>query len=122
MNDFEQYHKNLKFEHEMINRRLTWLLTSQTFLFAALAVSNEVPLGLKLAIPKLEIAISMFIWIAVVMSLTAKVILWKDYNRGKIYTRKVPFGVRNWITWTAFVPDFFMPLAFAAAWLLLIFC
>ena len=37
MDKQEKYEQRLQFEHELINRRLTWLLTSQRILFAALA-------------------------------------------------------------------------------------
>lgn len=34
----DKYFKRLEFEHELINRRLTWLLSSQTILFAAYGI------------------------------------------------------------------------------------
>ena len=37
MAESKSYDDRLKFEHDLINRRLTWLLTSQSILFAALA-------------------------------------------------------------------------------------
>lgn len=41
------YQQGLSSEHELINRRLTWLLASQTILFAAVAfvMGNDVSLG-----------------------------------------------------------------------------
>ncbi len=36
-----KYAEKLKFEHELINRRVTWLLTSQTILFAAYGVALD---------------------------------------------------------------------------------
>ena len=34
-----KFYERERFEHELINRRLTWLLTSQTILFAAYGVA-----------------------------------------------------------------------------------
>ena len=36
MKKIEDYHKTQAFEHSLINRRITWLLTSQGIFFAAL--------------------------------------------------------------------------------------
>jgi hypothetical protein len=41
--DKSEYAERLKFEHELINRRVTWLLTSQSILFAAYGVALEKP-------------------------------------------------------------------------------
>ena len=38
MNDENDYFEKLKFEHELLSRRVTWLLASQTILFAAYGV------------------------------------------------------------------------------------
>ncbi|WP_133251942.1 hypothetical protein [Actinomycetospora cinnamomea] len=35
------YSKALEFEHDLINRKITWLLTSQTILFAALGLTLQ---------------------------------------------------------------------------------
>lgn len=121
MVDFDRYDKDLKFEHDLINRRLTWLLTSQTILFGALAfilgkdVFVETRQALLCIIPGLGIVISASLWLAIAMSLTAKAFLWQDYKKssGKPKER---FGIRTWITFIAFAPDFFMPLGFVVAW------
>lgn len=46
---FFDYTARQKFEHELINRRVTWLLTSQTILFAAYGLgsnkNNEIPIS-----------------------------------------------------------------------------
>ena len=39
MDDVKDNDERLKFEHELINRRLTWLLSSQGIFFAALAIA-----------------------------------------------------------------------------------
>ncbi|MCB9333138.1 MAG: hypothetical protein H6574_18880 [Lewinellaceae bacterium] len=120
----KQYQNRLSFEHELINRRLTWLLTSQSILFAALGLvygsNNPVNLHtLKQAICLLGFFISIMIWIGVTMGIRAKYLVWKDFNKGKDKSDQVPWGVRTPITKTALVPDFFMPPTFAATWLYL---
>ena len=36
---YQEYWKRLTFEHDLINRRITWLLSSQTILFAAYGIT-----------------------------------------------------------------------------------
>jgi hypothetical protein len=38
---YEDHRDALQFEHELINRKVTWLLTSQTLLFAALGLTLD---------------------------------------------------------------------------------
>ena len=119
----EKYDKQLSTEHELINRKLTWLLSSQSILFAALALVISMDLKLPQQFSKviaiLGILISSLIWVGVVMSIVAKVLIWKDYNKEPL--NNVRLGVRNWITFIALIPDFFMPLAFVFAWWYLLF-
>ncbi len=119
----EKYDKQLSTEHELINRKLTWLLSSQSILFAALALVISMDLKLPQQFSKviaiLGILISSLIWVGVVMSIVAKVLIWKDYNKEPL--NNVGLGVRNWITFIALIPDFFMPLAFVFAWWYLLF-
>lgn len=121
----KNYKNRLSFEHELINRRLTWLLTSQSILFAALGLvyGSQDPVSLntlKQAICLLGFLISTFIWIGVSMGISAKYLVWKDFNKGKDKSDQVPWGVRTPITTTALVPDFFMPPTFATTWLYLL--
>ncbi len=119
MNNQENYQKRLFFEHDLINRRLTWLLTSQTILFAALAfVLGKEELSVQQSffseiISILGMGISIAILIGVLMGILAKVMTWRD---AKAIDKNQQFGVRTWITMIAFIPDVFMPIAFAIAW------
>lgn len=119
MDKQEKYEQRLQFEHELINRRLTWLLTSQSILFAALAfviekgdMSPQQEAFSKI-VPVLGICISIAILIGVLMAIMAKTITWQD---SKAKAGATNFGVRTWITFIAFIPDVFMPIAFAVAW------
>lgn len=122
MTEPEQYDHQLHFEHELINRRLTWLLTSQSILFAALAIvlgKEVLPKQQALffnSISLLGILISLSILIGVLMGITAKIMTWVDFNRGKSPAEKKQLGVRTWITFIAFAPDIFMPIAFVVVW------
>ncbi|MDX2135763.1 MAG: hypothetical protein SFV52_13320 [Saprospiraceae bacterium] len=90
MEDTNNYHNKLKFEHALINRRLTWLLTSQSILFAALAfvlgkdmVYDPTTSGLDKSdffeiLACLGLSISLLIWIGVVMGIVAKCTVWYD--------------------------------------------
>jgi uncharacterized membrane protein YidH (DUF202 family) len=118
MDKQEKYEQRLQFEHELINRRLTWLLTSQSILFAALAFVLEKermdPLQKEFSkiISVLGISIALAILIGVIMGIAAKILTWQDSKKAGAKH----FGVRTWITFTAFIPDVFMPIAFAVAW------
>ena len=118
MDKQEKYEQRLQFEHALINRRLTWLLTFQGILFAALAFVIEkegvAPLQNEFSkfISVLGISIALAILIGVIMGIAAKIMTWQD---SKNVSAK-HFGVRTWITFTAFIPDVFMPIAFAVAW------
>jgi hypothetical protein len=122
MADKNKLNQQLETEHELINRKLNWLLSSQSILFAALAfvLGKEVQQAQKVlffnVVSLLGIAISSLILIGVTMSVTAKVVSWKDYNRSSTVDERQPLGVRNWITVLALAPDVFMPIAFIGAW------
>jgi hypothetical protein len=120
----EEYQKQLQTEHELINRRLTWLLTSQTILFAALGFMLEkgvLSMQNKLfsiIVACLGLAISVFILIGIIMGVIAKITVWNDYNSCNETKPKVQLGVRTWITFGALIPDVCIPLAFVFAWIM----
>ena len=121
-----QYERHLQTEHELINRRLTWLLTSQSILFAALAfvLGKDIdPVQQKaflLVVPMLALVISLSILIGVIMAIIAKFTIWKQYKKEQILP-DLPLGVSTRITRIALIPDLFIPIAFIAAWLCLLF-
>ena len=122
MTDLEKYNQQLQIEHELINRKLTWLLSSQSILFASLAFmlgkdvqAERQALFFKI-VSWLGIGISLLIFVGVLMAVASKVASWQDYNRHKSKANREPMGVRNWITAIALMPDIFMPIAFVVAW------
>jgi hypothetical protein len=115
--DRDRYADRLQFEHQLINRRLTWLLTSQSVLFAAYGFATRPenpPKVFLLVTPIAGAVISGLILIGVACAILAKCAVWRDFQ--KKYTKE-PFGVRTWITFVAFVPDLLLPAVFAGAWM-----
>lgn len=106
-----------KWEHEdhLINQRLTWLLNSQSLLFAAYAialqsVSADTPnraLKFVSVCPFIGIATSSLILIGILAATDAMRIL----KKGK-YT----FDVRTRITWAGIAPAYCLPIVFIVAW------
>jgi hypothetical protein len=118
--DRQEYSDSLKFEHELINRRLTWLLTSETILFAGygLAIDKAGTAEAAKILPVIAgagISIAAFILLGVCAAATAKYCAWQDFRKasGK---KQEQFGTRTWITSVGFVADFALPVIFIFAW------
>jgi hypothetical protein len=113
MSDTTGFSNRLEFEHVLINRRLTWLLTTQSILFAAygLATRADKAAEVFLAVtPIAGIAVSGMIFIGILCGVFAKWYTWQD-------SEKKEFGVRTWITILALLPDLMLPVVFALAWI-----
>jgi hypothetical protein len=114
--EIKQHKVDQAFEHELINRRLTWLLTSQSIFFAALAIvldkklENDPRIFFINTISALGFFISIFILVAVCMGIRAK------YLNYKKFPRTIQWGVNTTVTKIALFPDVLMPVAFAIAW------
>lgn len=134
---WEDAQKRQEFEHELIDRKTTWLLTTQGLLFTAYGVTVRDSAGSD-GIGEFRTIVA---WTGILLSLTSllgvsalvnsKQMSWKDYQgyfcrcpafvpatawpRGKF-----PFGVRTGNTWLALLPDVLYPLVFVGAWLLLL--
>jgi hypothetical protein len=118
----EEYFERLRFEHELINRRVTWLLTSQTILLSAFGLvlktenatqpTGEVPDFLKV----MAIAgavITSLILVGIVAGVVAKYSVWKDYQ---VHDPNAEWGARTWVTVVALLPDITLPIVFIVAW------
>lgn len=123
--ELEKHEKSMYFEHELINRRLSWLLTSQSILFAAMAlVVDGVDLSIKdnlsarseefiKVIPIMGAVISLSIFSGVLAGAIAKYRIWKE-------SKLKHWGVRTWITrWALLGTDLLLPIIFAIIWLYL---
>ena len=139
---FNEYLNRQKFEHELINRRVTWLLTSQTILFAAYGLGaskdNNVPEHFLDVIAWCGLLSSLFLLLGILASQRAKWRSWQDYlellKLGKIEQQKpseqqlpssvmarlddlrLSWGVRTRITKFALVPEILLPILFFVAW------
>ena len=72
---YELIDQEIHREHNLISNRMTWYVTSQSFLMAAFAVSggqgNSVSCSFKLSLPILGISISIIILASLIAALTA---------------------------------------------------
>ena len=121
-------------EHNLISNRMTWYVTSQSFLMAAFAVSggqgNSVSRLFKLILPILGMLISLIILASIIAA-------WKAMQKLGNYRREIlkadgylqriePFksrfmdGKYSWINYLGVSPPILMPLLFLIAWILIL--
>ena len=117
---YQEYWKRLTFEHDLINRRITWLFSTQAILFAAYGItltrsSAEIVGNFPTVIAWSGMVMSLLILSGILASLRAKHAVWRDYQDS--YDSSQEWGVRTRLTWEGLVPDVCMPLLFAGAWL-----
>lgn len=116
----EDYFELSHHEDELINHRLTWLIGSQSLLFAGyavlLAVEKEKVSSIEqwqLALhwlPVLGISISSLILIGIVSAVIASCIL-------KVRFSRATFGVHWATTWGGWLTALLFPVAFIVAWI-----
>ena len=140
---YEDHRDALQFEHALINRKVTWLLTSQTLLFAALGLMLDAEsITLLRIIAGVGLAISITIAFALWGNMAAKRYVHSDYvdylqsvrqrswppPRGEqMYTalgapkaNRFEFGVRTWTTYHSMAMDLLVPLIFIVGWVLVL--
>jgi hypothetical protein len=111
--------QKLRFEHDLLNRYLTWLLSSESVLFAAygLTFAKDATLGDPMFFRQVTagsgLAIAIVILVGVVAGIMAKLIIRREANLPQL-------GVRTWITAMALLADISLPLTFAVAWALIL--
>lgn len=117
--DKKEFLERKHYEHELINRRLTWLLTSQSLLFAAYGLvyaSNKLQdqvSKITHGIALVGMVIAGIIWVGIVAAIIASLYLWIDVKQKD---PAVPLGVRTGTTLLGWIPDVFLPLVFIFAW------
>ena len=110
-----EYFRRLEFEHELIGRRIGWLLTSQTILLAAYGFSlgKEMPQAaapfFQRLIPIVGLSVSVTVLFGVFAGVLAKYHTWKDFEQTE-------WGIRTHVTYIGLVPDFALPVIFALVW------
>jgi hypothetical protein len=130
--EYEDYRNRFDNEHNLIDRKITWLLTSQALLFAALGFSLRGPsLALVRIMAGVGLAICLGISVGLIGNIGAKWCVFSDYRQFvegrpdckwgvRPGTNTVEFGVRTLTTWLGIIADIVVPLTFALAWLLVL--
>jgi hypothetical protein len=135
-NIWDDHNKKQEFEHDLINRKTTWSLTTQGILFAAygLTFSARMSQGLSdfrsaVAVAGLVVAILTFISVAfLIISKWISYIRYRKYfDRrrdclpGPLKGKRLEWGSAGWeVTLFTLLPDLGMPAVLIAAWCLLL--
>ena len=119
----EVVHREIHYEHGLISNRMSWYVTSQSFLMAAFAVvggagHNFLWLA-KGLIPPLGIVISLIIWISLLAALVAMHRLRaKERALINLHDSTSPFGSLHKRTHLAGMsPPALVPFVFLIAWI-----
>jgi len=116
------YFERGRHENELTNHRLTWLLASQTLLFAGYGVilTASIPVPMKASLAKVAVALgtlsSLLLWLGILASLMASVRLWKEAC-SRIDGELQPLGISWWTTWLGWSPAMLLPILFIWSWL-----
>jgi hypothetical protein len=115
-----EYLRRLGFEHELIERRIGWLLASQSLLLTgyalALGKSDDAAQSYRHWVSFIGPLLAIAVWCGVLAAILAKYRTWRDYQKGD---PTATWGVRTSITLLGLVPDFFLPLIFTFVWVML---
>ena len=129
---YREYQEQQKFEHELINRRVIWLLTSQSILFAAygLGAKNGVAIAenFQCIVARSGLISSFVLFVGIFWDIMAKFCSWRNYLKIKhnFESSSIPeqldemrenWGVKTSITVVALSPDLLLPILFFIAWL-----
>ena len=132
------YNDRQKFEHDLINRKTTWLLTTQTIIFAAYGItfqSKSAPEGpdqFRDVIAWSGLAIAVIVLFGVLFLIRSKARSWEQYatffDRSDapslprpLHDQRLEWGVSTRNTTLTLLPDVFLPIVFIVGWLVLIF-
>jgi hypothetical protein len=117
------------FEHDLINRKTTWLLTTEGLLFTAYGLSSrgfESALRFHNAVAWAGLLIATITLIAVASLINSKRLSWREYR--DYYERKespkpprpfgptLAWGVNTWNTRLTLAPDVAIPMVFIGVW------
>ena len=121
-----EYLDRLKFEHDSISHRISWLLTSQTILYAAYGLAgkdeSELPDLFFDVVAVSGLTVSFFVLVGVIAAALAKYFVWSKYKSESRDDSEPWGGIKTWITVMGLFPDFFLPLVFIGGWSLLLLC
>lgn len=141
---WNDYNSRQEFEHDLINRKTTWWLTTQTILFAAYGVTLTIQFRslaefrnspefravteFRNVIAGVGLAVAVVTLIGVLALIRSKYRSWAMYQdfyrRFTWYSLPRPlneeplqWGVLTNNTWFTLLPDFALPVVFGGAWL-----
>lgn len=138
---FEIVDREIHYEHNLISHRMTWYVTSQSFLMAAFAVSggngHQFVWLAKPLIPILGIVTSLIIWFSLIAAIEAmrrlKVYKNEIFRQDEYLQKLDPFNLRfrkekenwlkfmlrvGWIHCIGLSPPIVIPLIFLIAWII----
>lgn len=126
---WSDYNARQEFEHELIHRKTTWWLTTQTILFAAYGVtlsnkSTADAIEFRKIVACVGFAAAIVTLFGVLAVIKSKFLSWLEYE--KFYRQstwrlprpldKLAWGVDTDNTLRTLVPDVLLPYIFAGAW------
>jgi Na+-transporting NADH:ubiquinone oxidoreductase subunit NqrB len=133
---WKDYKKSQEFEHLLIDRKTTWLLTTQAILFAAYGltlsgdVETELADGFRKAVAWSGVLVGAIIFLGASTLIISKWRSWRDYREyfggppndlpTPLNRRWLQWGVRTLNTGFTLVPDVLLPLVFVGGWLYLL--
>jgi len=140
---WEDYSHRQEFEHNLIDRKVSWFLTTQSIMFAAYGLASGQAAGTEsaktfqthallfctiVALIGIVLGIVTFIGVgAVIISKWLSFRGYKAYCTGRKIpppephaARKVQWGVNTTNTLVTLLPDVLTPLLFAAGWICLL--
>jgi hypothetical protein len=133
---YEEYSARQKFEHELLNRRVSWLLTSQSLLFVAYGLGaskdKNLPPNFSALIALCGLASSLAALLGIFAAAWAKRRSWQDYLclvglidtdgecrsafQDRLDKLRQEWGVKTSITKLGLAPDLVFPCMFVVAW------
>lgn len=123
---YSRYCSQIDKEDELIDRRVNWLLTSQSILFAAVGLSGNETAGIVLSVVPWvglwsSFAIGVTIWAASLSLTQYRNNLKKLCDPKKDPDQYYPqLHRREWIIVSGLLPSSIVPLMFSAAWIAVI--
>jgi hypothetical protein len=130
------YNRRQEFEHELINRKTTWLLTTQTIIFAAYGITlrgKSRPDGadeFREVVAWSGLLIALIMLFGVFFLMRSKWRSWKDYadvfspfhrlKPPRPYDQGLQWGVSTKNTVLTLAPELCLPLVFIGAWSVLL--
>jgi hypothetical protein len=124
------HYERQEFEHQVIDRKTTWLLSTQAILFAAYGVtfskgvSGETVDEFRRVVAWTGIALSVFTLAGVLALVTSKRLYLAKYR--KYFARNAPpgpdlgdpiaWGAKTWVTVLSLAPDIAFPVVVTLAW------